>query len=413
MKPIRNPRFGMLLGNAIEHYDLSLYAYLAPFLAPVFFPTHDPAIGLLLTYLLVPVGLIARPLGAYLIGNIGDYVGRKRALIISIVGTGIATFTVGCLPTYNDIGLISPILLVVCRSFQSFFVGAEFNGGAICALEHTSQKRQGMISGLYCVGSVVGMLSASIATWTVSCYPSLTWRFPFFLSFLTALVALYLRNAITDIPPKKSVIEDKISFVQLLSRYRVDFLRVIGVSGLFYTIYAIPSIFLNAYVPMISDVSMESMMLLSSVGLVIYMGSLATFGALSDIVSCEKIMKISALLILILSYPLFFLLYDTSIIKILIFKGIFAILAGAFNGGFNAWVLPIFQYDHRYRGISLGYSLGSQLIGSTAPAICLWMWSQTHSIPVPAFYLILSSLVGLYCISKFRVRQQVEVGAVG
>jgi len=404
----QNPRFGMLLGNAIEHYDLSLYAYLAPFLAPAFFPTHDPTVGLLLIYLLVPIGFIARPLGAYLIGNIGDYVGRKRALVISIMGTGIATFTIGCLPPYTEIGVVAPLLLVVCRSFQSFFVGAEFNGGAICALEHTSPKRHGMISGLYCVGSVVGILAASLAAWLVSCYPALTWRFPFFLSFLTALIALYLRSTMTDLPLKESVSQAKISLTQLLSLYRIDFLRVIGVSGLFYTVYAIPSIFLNAYVPMISDVSLESMMLLSSVGLVIYMGSLATFGALSDIVSCEKIMKISALLILVLSYPLFFLLYDISITKILIFKGIFAILAGAFNGSFHAWVLPLFQYDHRYRGISLGYSLGSQLIGSSAPAICLWMWSQTHFVPAPAFYLMFCSFTGLACVSRVRMKQQVE-----
>ncbi len=410
MKLLRNPRFGALLGSAIEYYDQSLYAFLAPFLAPNFFPTDDPSTGLLLTYLLIPVGFIARPIGACIIGKIGDYGGRKRALLISIVGMGAVTFTVGCLPTYQDVGVISPLLLVFCRILQYFFVAAEYNGGAIYALEHTPQKHQGKMSGFYCAATVMGILAASIATWIVSHYPVLSWRFPFFLSFLTTLIAWFMRRYMTEMPREKEMSDVRIPLRHLLPRYRSKFLRVVGVAGLFSTIYTIPSIFLNAYLPMISDVNLETMMVLSSVGLVIYMGSLVLFGALSDVVSCEKIMKISAALIFILSYPLFFLLYEASVTKILIFKGIFSILAGAFNGSFHTWALPIFQYDHRYRGISLGYSVGSQLIGGPAPAICVWMWSQTHYIPAPAFYLIICSLIGLACFHTSQTRQQAEFG---
>lgn len=397
----KRARIGALLGNAVEYYDQSLYAYLAPFLAPVFFPTSDPVIGLILTYLLIPLGFISRPIGAYFIGDIGDYVGRKKALMISIVGMAVVTFTIGCLPTYAKVGAISPILLILCRVAQSFFVGAEFNGGAIYTLEHTPQQRHGIMSGLYSAGTVVGMLAASLIALVVSHYLFLTWRFPFFLSFLTTIVACYLRYYMVETPLVEFRSRIKISFLQLLLKYKIDFLRIIIVAGLFNTIYTIPTIFLNTYIPMISNVSIENMLLLSSISLLIYMGSLVIFGVLSDVISVEKIMKIGALCIILLSYPLFCLLYNVSIIKIAIFKGIFAIIAGAFNGGFHAWVLNIFQYDHRYRGVSLGYSLGSQIIGGMSPPICFWLWQKTQYIPSPSFYLMICGAIALCGVSKF------------
>lgn len=399
-KNARRAQVGAVLGNAVEYYDQSVYAYLAPFIAPIFFPTDDPVIGLIFTYLLLPIGLISRPMGAYIIGSMGDYTGRKTALMISVIGMGTATFAIGCLPTYKDVGLLSPCLLILCRIFQSFFVGAEFNGGAIYALEHTPAQRRGAISGLYSAGAVMGMLTASVVAWILSLYPLLTWRFPFYLSFLGAFMACYFRLYMKELPAAKHLIEEKISFSQLISRYRIDFLRVIGVAGLFNAIYIIPTVFLNTYIPIISNLSMENMLLLSSCGLAIYMGSLILFGFLSDRFSVKNVMKISSLSIIILSYPLFFLLYNVSLIKIFIFKGLFAILAGAFNGVFHVWSLNIFKFSHRYRGISLAYSLGSQTIGSSAPAICLWMWHKTHYVSAPSIYLIICGIIGFYCLGN-------------
>ena len=325
-------KVGLVLGNLLEYYDHSLYGYLAPTLASHFFPSQDPVISVIIAYLLIPIGFISRPLGGYWIGKIGDKLDRRKALAISILGMGAVTFLIGCLPVYQKIGLLAPILLVLCRLLQAFFVGAEFNGGAITLLENTDNHLQGFMSGLYSATTVAGILLASMMAWVVSLYPSLSWRFPFYLSFFTAMIAFYIRIIMVaplQSPSKK--LSKNIPFKVFIKIYKLPVFTVTGAAGLFSTLYLIPSIFLNTYVPIISNLSPERIVFLNNIALLVYMLSLFFFGLLSIRFSVLSIMRVGAILTVTFSYPLFCLLVDTNLKKVLIVKICFSIIAGAFN----------------------------------------------------------------------------------
>jgi MFS transporter, MHS family, proline/betaine transporter len=398
---LKKNQFAAIIGNLLEYYDQSLYGYLAFWIAPLFFPTQDPVVGLMLTYLLLPLGLLSRPIGAYLIGKIGDISGRRKALMISIIGMGVATGLIGCLPTYKEIGVWAPILLIVCRVFQTFFVGAEFNGGAIYTLEHTPPTKYGLMSGLYSAGTVIGFLAASVMAWLVARYPSLSWRFPFYISFLTALMGLGLRWCMPEkvTVPKSAAL---VNFRDFIRKNRTALLCVVGISGLFGSIYSVPTIFFNAYIPLISKLPLEEVMVASNIGLCAYLLAILFFGYLSDKLSYRKVMMGGAISALLFSCPLFLCLYSPTFLSIVCIKISFAIIAGAFNGSFHALVLEIFDKSDRYRGISVGYSIGSQLIGGSTPAICFWLWQYFDSIVAPSFWLIACALLGIISLRKLK-----------
>jgi MHS family proline/betaine transporter-like MFS transporter len=398
-------QFAAIIGNTIEYYDQALYGYLALWIAPLFFPTQDLITSLILTYLLLPLGFIARPVGAYFIGKIGDRVGRKKALIISIIGMGGVTGLIGCLPTYQDIGLFAPLFLVMCRVLQTFFVGAEFNGGAIYVLEHTAPNKQGLASGLYSSGSVLGFLAASIMVWIISRYPSLSWRVPFYISFITAVIGWILRGYMPEIPLNKPILFLK--FTEFFRKHGSSFLCLVGISGLFNTLYTIPTIFFNSYIPLISTIPVEKVMAASNIGLGVYIVSLIFFGYLSDKLSCFRVMMGGAISALVFSCPLFLCLQGATFQSILFVKISFAIIAGACNGGFHALVLEIFDKSYRYRGISVSYSLGSQLIGGSTPAICLWIWRYFDSITAPVYWLLFCVVLGIMSLRKLSLDKSI------
>ncbi|MEI8300336.1 MAG: MFS transporter, partial [Chlamydiota bacterium] len=150
-----------VIGNVLEHYDMALFALLAPFIAPLFFHTLDPLSALVMIYVMIPLGMITRPLGALFFGWVADQYGRRQALCASLVGMAIATVSIGCLPTSHKIGVLSPIFLAIIRLFQSFFAAGESAGGAIYVLEHTDVSKQSLMSSFFDASTIGGILIAS------------------------------------------------------------------------------------------------------------------------------------------------------------------------------------------------------------------------------------------------------------
>lgn len=398
------PFLAAMIGTGLEYYDASLYGFLAPILTPIFLPTLSPTVALILAYALYPLGIITRPLGAILIGRLGDRLGRKRALILSLTGTAIATGLIGLLPTFASIGFLAPLGIVFLKVVQNFFVAGEYNGGAIFTLEH-AKGFKGFKSGLYCAFTVSGILVAALVATIVAYLPQGYWRLAFLLSFVTGLFGVFLRKKVPESPEfsqsQSLGVPKKVSFLTYFRDYRFNAICVIAVSIFFAALYQILSAFLIAFVPLVSPLTHETMLLINTIGLTLYMVCLPVFGIVADKLGFQKSMLYAALTCLGLAYPLFLLVDFPSLFNICILKFTLSVLCAWYVSPFHAWVQELFPVNARYQMISLTYSIGSQ-IGSSTPAVVLWCWKLSSYNQIPAFFLVAWSLFAIGALLKAK-----------
>ncbi|AIL65448.1 Proline/betaine transporter [Rickettsiales bacterium Ac37b] len=388
------PYIVAMFGTALEHYDTSLYGFMAPILISVFLPEINMLNALIISYAFYPINIISRPIGAIVLGRYGDQHGRRKALILSLLGTAIITGIIGLLPTYNDIGIWAPILFTMCRFIQGFFSGGEYNGGAIYVLEHSGSAHRGWISGVYCAYTVLGILIAAIVSAVVSYFPEY-WRWPYIAAWITGLIGVYIRLFAHETPEfieSKAIKHKPISVVKVIAKYYPTLLAMIVVSGFFGTLYTLPSILMNAFVPLITSISTSTIMNVNVGTTLLYMTLLPVSGFISDKISYKKSMSFAAIATALLTYPLLLLLSYNELYYVIIMKIIFAILSAWFIGPFHAWAQSLCDTKNRYLIISLTYAIGGQ-IGGVTPAISLVLWKYTHNLLHVAFVLIIWAMI--------------------
>lgn len=376
-----------MIGTALEYYDMSLYGLMAPLLISIFLPGIDKLDALILMFIMTPISIIVRPIGAIVIGRIGDIYGRKRALVISIGGMAVVTGMIGALPSYKSIGYLAPISFVIFRSLQGFFLAGEHSGGAIFSLEHSKKSQQGYISGLYSMYTVSGILFAAAMATMISYLPEKYWRIPYFVGFLAGILGLYLRKYISETPDfiKNQTEEICRSDVENIASYKRAFIAI-SVSSLYGAMCIMPTILMNSLLPIATSFSISVIMLVNTITTTISMLLYPVFGKLADFIGINRSMKYSIVAILILAYPLIRLLNYGKIEHIIIMKLGFAILMAWFIAPFSAWMQKLFHTKERYSLISLFFSIGYQIGGLMAP-LSLWVWKKSHSFV--AIYIIL------------------------
>lgn len=392
-----------MFGTALEHYDTSLYGFMAPILVAIFLPDIDPLNALIISLISYPVGILSKPLGAIIIGAIGDRFGRKKALTIAISGTAISTGMIGLLPGYDDIGIAAPLLFVACRLVLGFFSAGEYNGGAIYILEHAKDGKKGYVSGLYCAYTVSGILVAAAVSTVISYLPQGYWRVPYLLGFITGAFGFYIRMKAHESPEFLSKKTSSNLSWSLIKAYSKQIICIVGVAGLFSSLYTLPTLLLTAFVPLVTTLTIQTVMVINSASLVIYMMMLPVSGWLADRFGLARSMIAAIIATMLLSYPLIALLPDGSFLEVFLVKAIFAILTAWFVGPFHALAQAAFHVSTRYSLISLGYTVGSQ-IGSITPGLGLWLWKQTGNVSSISILLVFWSLVGLMSCIMLKKR---------
>jgi len=192
------------IGSVLEYYDFFIYGTAAALVfGQVFFPESDPATGTLLSFATYGVGYVARPIGAFFMGHIGDRYGRKRVLLLTVTLMGIATFLVGCLPTYDQIGIWAPVLLVALRLLQGFSASGEQSGANSLSLEHAPEHRRAFFTSFTLSGTQTGLIIATAVFLPIGSMPeeqllSWGWRIPFWLSAVVVIVSVLIRRRIED-----------------------------------------------------------------------------------------------------------------------------------------------------------------------------------------------------------------------
>lgn len=390
------------LGNLFEHYDAALFGLLSPFLAPFIFPDKDPTSALILTYAMIPMGMLARPFGALVFGFIGDRRGRGYALFITLLGMGVVSLGIGLCPTYVQGGILAPILFCLGRILQNFFAAGETMGGAIFLLDQTQEKKHDLFSSLFCSSTIGGILLASAGVSFLSYLNIIStgWRILYFFGTLTALFGCLIRRYsvqeysahLEQVRFSKSVV----NWGKQLYMHRKYLLSIVIVSGFGYANASISLVLLNGFIPLISSITKSQMLHLNTILLILDFCALPLFGFLSSKISREKMMLGACFCVVLGAVPAFMLLSQATLVSVVCVRVCFVLIGVAFFAPFHAWAQQLVPASSRYVIISFGYALGSQLLGGPTAALSLWCFKKTGmAVSVAGYWIFLALLSGV------------------
>lgn len=397
------------IGTTIEWYDFFLYGTAAALVFnQLFFTNLEPLAGTMAAFGTYAVGFFARPLGGIVFGHYGDKIGRKSMLVTTLMMMGIATVLIGLLPTYNQIGIWAPILLVALRFVQGFGVGGEWGGAVLMAVEHSHTGRRGYHASWVQAGVPVGMLLANGVFMLVSrmeetAFLSWGWRIPFLLGVLLLAVGMFIRLKIMESPIfTQAKAEDpgpKIPILTVLRDHPSNVLLAMGArfaeNAFFYIFTVLVLSYGSQQLGMGKAGLLNAVMLGSAVQLV----AIPAFGALSDKLGRRPVYLGGALFLLLFAFP-FFWLVGTKVPALVMLAVVLGLIGhSAMYGPQAAFFSELFGTRVRYSGASLGYQLASPLAGGLAPLIAtaLLGWSAGEPWPV-ALYLIAMAVITLVSV---------------
>lgn len=400
---------GSLVGTSIEWYDYFLYGTAAAVVfSPLFFPDIDPIIGLMASFGTFAVGFLARPVGGFVAGHVGDRVGRKAMLVASLLIMGVGTTLIGALPTFAQVGYWAPVLLLILRILQGFGAGAEWGGAALMSVEHATRDRRGFYGSFTQIGVPVGMLMATGAfTLTRALSGSEAfmvwgWRIPFLASAILIVVGFIIRIALEDPPKFKEMKEQNaVSEKPIVEVYRNEQRNLWLATGMRVSqnaVYYLYTVFAISYVGRSlgddSNVTLVAVMISSAVGII----STPLWAILSDKIGRRKLYMFGAIGGGVFMTP-FFMLADTGNPFLIVM----AMLVGvnffhdAMYGPQAAYFSELFSTGVRYSGASISYSLGSVFGGGFSPLIATALLAAAAGSPwmIIVYFCLLSAITAV------------------
>lgn len=406
----RTQLWNACLGNLFEHYDTALLGFLSPFLAPLIFPDQSPITALILTYAIIPLGMLARPIGSLVFGYIGDIYGRNHALFLTLAGMSLVSGSMALIPTYSQVGIVAPILFWLGRSLQNFLAAGETMGGAIFLLENASEKRRDLLSGLYSASSMGGHLLASLGVFLLSYYNAVDpgWRVLYLCGCITALFGCLIRRSSPSIQTTRNFSQACTNLKSIFWSCRKPLLFIIICSGFAHANYSIALVLMNGFIPLVSSLTKTDMMKINTFMLILDLCALPFFGWLASKMTREKLMLAASLGVTLFSIPLFLSLEGASLAAIVGVRMVLVLFGVAFFAPFHAWAQQLIPPAYRYVIISCGYALGSQVLGSPTAALALWCFQKTGMISSIAWYwVILASASSLVIAITLRVKNAI------
>lgn len=393
-----------IVGQALEWYDFFLYGTAAALIfGKLFFPLGtDPLVGTLAAFGGFAVGFVARPLGGVICGHLGDRYGRKLVLVLTLILMGLATFLMGLLPTYQQIGFWAPILLVSLRFLQGLAAGGEWSGSILIISENAPPARRGFLSAWSPSGATIGFVLSAGAFWAVQKLPeadflSWGWRVPFLASIVLVAAGYYIRSRLPEsaeyVAAKREGNRVRMPVVEVLRKQPKQVLQVVGLrmaeGGASYIFFAF-SLAYGAYLGIPNSVMLEGL----TISMMIVMFSAVFYGHLSDKLGRRTVYMAGAIGLMLVAFP-FFWLIETKQPSLVLLAYVLAdsVVLAAMVGTQPAYMAELFKTEVRYSGMGLGRELSSVIGGGVAPMIATALLAKYHSATPVAIYVMLLALI--------------------
>ncbi len=400
------------IGNVLEWYDFAVFGFVAPFMSSQFFPDSDKTSALIQTFGVFAAGYLARPLGGVLFGQIGDRLGRKRALQLSVALMAIPTSLITILPTHQQVGLLAPILLIVLRLAQGLSVGGELIGSSTYLVEIGEANRRASSGSWSFFGAVLGNLLGSAAASLI--HHLLTdaeisawgWRVPFLGGLLIGGIGWLMRRGLAETEAFVKLERDgKTERHPVLQALKETPLQVAQVAGFvsafgaaFYTLFIwMPTYLMNFVKPPIDDA-----LLINTFAITLLLVLMLPAGRLADWIGYKAVIALSILGLALTVYPLFRWIDTGSRGAAIASMCVFAVLLAGPQAAVPVAMAELFPPRLRYSGTAIGYNLALALFGGTAPLVATWLIARTGNLAAPAWYLTIIAIASLLCVLTIK-----------
>ncbi|MGA0847317.1 MAG: MFS transporter [Pontimonas sp.] len=383
----RKARWASLVGTSLESYDFYIYAYFAAFfVGPLFFDPLGGFGGTLAAFLSIALAFIIRPVGAIVFGHIGDRIGRRKTLIVTVTMMGVATGLIGVLPTYDQAGWFGAAILVILRLLQGISLGGEWGGAVLVATEHESGAKRAFAAAMPQLGSPIGsILSATAFIWltlalTTDEIVEWAWRIPFWTAIPLLLVSLYLRLAITETPVFEDVVKrerrPKVPFLTLLAQQPFAIFIAVGVALLGIGSYSLMNTYTINYGVVQLGFAYYELLIATTIGGLLQLITIPLFGAWAMRIGSSSVVAWGALGTLLVAFPIYYFLQFANfgvLVAMMLIGGILPTMSWAALGGVYS---ELFDERYRYSALGFAYSIAA-VVSGFVPAVTLTIGEAT------------------------------------
>ncbi|MGH8779186.1 glycine betaine/L-proline transporter ProP [Paraburkholderia sp.] len=407
----------MALGNAMEWFDFGVYSYIAVTLGHVFFPSSSPSAQLIATFGTFAAAFLVRPIGGMVFGPLGDRIGRQRVLAMTMIMMACGTFAIGLIPSYDSIGILAPVLLLVARLVQGFSTGGEYGGAATFIAEFSTDKRRGFMGSFLEFGTLIGYVlgAGTVALLTAAlsndALLSWGWRVPFLIAGPLGLVGLYIRLKLEETPAFKKEADAREAdekahapqpLRELLAQQWKPLLLCVGLVLIFNVTDYMALSYLPSYLSATLHFDETHGLFLVLLVMVLMMPMTLYAGHLSDRVGRKPVMLAGCVGLLALSIPALLLIRTGDTLPVFGGLLILGVLLSCFTGVMPSALPALFPTRIRYGALAIGFNISVSVFGGTTPLVTAWLVDTTGNLMMPAYYLMGASLIGIASVFALR-----------
>jgi|SRR6185437_12351855 len=395
------------IGGMLEYYDFAIYSLFAVYFAHQFLPSSDPLLLIIASYSVFLTGYIARPLGGILFSHIGDEIGRKTVLIITMVIMGVASLSIGLLPTYSQIGILAPILLLFFRLIQGLAIGGELPSVIVYVTESMPDKRGFGVGGIY-TGTISGLIPGMLINFVIIHYLSIDqinsfgWRIPFILGGLLCFIAYQVRKKLHETKAFQRIKEkDKFPFIELLRHHFKEVVIGAALGSIMAVPLALVSVFMPTYLHKIVGLPMRGISSAILIATIISAVSVYLMGALANKFNLVKLIIGSTILVIIAAIFCYYGIAHSYNLTLSI--GIFAIFQGAIITLPPIFMSYLFPAHVRLSGVALSYNIASVIFVGLTPIIVTSIIGKTGWVFVaPVLWLMFVAVISIIAALKAK-----------
>lgn len=408
--------FGSLIGTTIEFFDFYIYANAAVLVFPqLFFPGSDPTTSTIESLATFSIAFFARPIGSAVFGHFGDKIGRKATLVAALLTMGISTVAIGLLPTYHSIGIIAPLLLMLCRFGQGLGLGGEWGGAVLLAIENAPPGKRAWYGMFPQLGAPIGLLLSGGTFLLLSDllteeqFFDYGWRIPFIASSLLVVVGFYIRLKITETPSFENALETKkqveIPLMTILKSYKWELIfGTFAAVATFVTFYLM-TVFSLSWATTDLGFSRRDFLIIQLFSILFFVAGIPVSAVLADKFGRKRILVLISTLILLFGFSFSFFMESGSTLMITTFVCVGMGLMGLTYGPVGTFLSELFPTEVRYSGASLTFNLAGILGASFAPLIAIWL-AKNYGIAYVGLYLSVAALISVLALLAIRKKEE-------